>query len=158
MNTNDPPHSTFSTNQKRWIIFVTALAGLFSPLSSFIFYPAINAMSQSLDVSVGMVNLAITTYMAVSGVAPALIGTAADNLGRRPIYVLALTIYFVANIGLALQNSFAALLVLRMLQSAGSSGMTKRPGCTPCLSTCQANSQRHHLSRLWSHFGYHNPG
>lgn len=60
--------------------------------------------------------------MVVSGVVPSLIGTAADTLGRRLIYVLALTIYLVANIGLAAQRSFPALLVLRMLQSAGSSG------------------------------------
>lgn len=60
--------------------------------------------------------------MVVSGVVPSLIGTAADTLGRRPIYVPALTIYLVANIGLAAQRSFPALLVLRMLQSAGSSG------------------------------------
>lgn len=60
--------------------------------------------------------------MVVSGVVPSLIGTAADTLGRQPIYALALTIYLVANIGLAAQRSFPALLVLRMLQSAGSSG------------------------------------
>lgn len=60
--------------------------------------------------------------MIVSGIIPSLIGNAADTLGRRPIYILALAIYLAANIGLALQRSFPALLVLRMLQSAGSSG------------------------------------
>lgn len=125
-DTNEPMFSTFSIWQKRWIIFLTASAGLFSPMSSFIFYPAVNSISESLEVTVGMVNLAITTYMVVSGIAPTLIGNAADHLGRRPIYILALSIYLVANIGLALQNSFPALLVLRMLQSAGSSGMFPR--------------------------------
>ena len=95
---------------------------LASPMSSFIFYPAINSIAHSLDVTVGLVNLAITTYMVVSGVTPALLGNAADKIGRRPVYLLALGLYFVANIGLALQSDFAALLVLRMLQSAGSSG------------------------------------
>ena len=33
-----------------------------------------------------------------------------------------LTLYFFANVGIGLQDSFAALLVLRMLQSAGISG------------------------------------
>lgn len=36
--------------------------------------------------------------------------------------VIAFTIYLGANIGLALQRNYAALLVLRMLQSGGSSG------------------------------------
>ena len=34
-----------------------------------------------------------------------------------------LFIYVVANVGLALQSSFAALFVLRMIQAAGISGM-----------------------------------
>ncbi|KAI8628877.1 major facilitator superfamily transporter [Xylariaceae sp. FL1651] len=116
------PFSIFTPLQKRWIIFLSALAGVFSPLSSFIFYPAITPIASSLRVSVGLVNLAITTYMIVSGVTPAILGNAADKVGRRPIYILALSIYFIANIGLAVQNSYPALLVLRMVQSAGSSG------------------------------------
>ncbi|KAL1878119.1 hypothetical protein VTK73DRAFT_7999 [Phialemonium thermophilum] len=95
---------------------------MFSPMSSFIFYPAISSMADGLGVTTGLVNLAVTTYMIVSGVVPSLLGNAADKLGRRPVYITALLIYFVANVGLALQNSFPALLVLRMLQSAGSSG------------------------------------
>lgn len=116
------PFTVFSLGQKRWIIFLAALAGMFSPMSSFIFYPAITSIAKGLRVTIELVNLAITTYMIVSGIVPALLGTAADKYGRRPVYILALSIYLVSNIGLALQSSFPALLVLRMLQSAGSSG------------------------------------
>lgn len=49
------------------------------------------------------------------------IGDFADKAGRRPAYVVCFTIYVAANIGLALQNNYAALFVLRCLQSAGSS-------------------------------------
>lgn len=49
------------------------------------------------------------------------IGDFADKAGRRPAYILCFTIYVAANIGLALQNDYAALFVLRCLQSAGSS-------------------------------------
>lgn len=120
--THDHPFTVYTVWEKRWIVFLSAFAGMFSPMSSFIFYPAITAISDGLNVSVGLINLAITTYMVVSGVAPALLGNAADTLGRRPIYILALGTYLGANIGLALQNSYPALLALRMLQSAGSSG------------------------------------
>ncbi|KAI1081029.1 major facilitator superfamily transporter [Whalleya microplaca] len=116
------PYSTFTVWQKRWIVFLIAVVGMFSPMSSFIFYPAITSIANSLDTTVGLVNLAITMYMIVSGITPAILGNAADKLGRRPIYLLALSIYLVGNIGLALQSSFAALLVLRMVQGAGSSG------------------------------------
>lgn len=122
---NDPatlPFSTFTAWEKRWILFLGAFAAMFSPMSSFIFYPAITSMAEGLGVTTGLINLAVTTYMIVSGIVPSLLGNAADKLGRRPVYIVALSIYFVANVGLALQNSFPALLVLRMVQSAGSSG------------------------------------
>lgn len=120
--TNLEPFSVFTPLQKRWILFLTGFAGAFSPLSSFIFYPAIVPIASSLGVTVGLLNLAITTYMVVSGVVPAILGNAADKIGRRPAYIVALCIYFTANIGLAMQNSYPALLVLRMVQSAGVSG------------------------------------
>jgi multidrug resistance protein len=45
-----------------------------------------------------------------------------DRFGRRPAYFLSFTLMIGANIGLALQTNYAALLVLRCLQSCGSSG------------------------------------
>lgn len=114
--------STFSLWQKRWIIFLAAFSSMFSPMSSFIFYPAITSIADGLGVTVDLVNLAVTTYMIASGIVPAILGNAADKFGRRPIYLLALSTYFAANLGLSLQNTYAGLLVLRMLQSAGSSG------------------------------------
>ncbi|KJK75173.1 hypothetical protein H634G_09519 [Metarhizium anisopliae BRIP 53293] len=113
-------YSTFSSRQKAWIVVLVALAGTFSPMSSFVFYPAIDAISKDLHVTVGLVT--VTTYMIVSGIVPTLMGSAADSFGRRPIYALALSVYLVANLGLALQDTYVGLLFLRMLQSAGSSG------------------------------------
>ena len=51
-----------------------------------------------------------------------LVGGMADQLGCRPVYLVIFTIYDVANIGLALQRSYLASLVLRTVRSAGSSG------------------------------------
>ena len=45
-----------------------------------------------------------------------------DKAGRRPAYCICFVIYIIANLALALQNNYVALLILRMLQSAGSSG------------------------------------
>lgn len=49
------------------------------------------------------------------------IGDLADKAGRRPAYTVCFVIYLGANIGLALQDNYAALFVLRCMQSAGSS-------------------------------------
>ena len=117
-----PPYSAFSKRQKRCIVFLIALAAVCSPLSSFIYYPATDALARDPGVTVEKVNLGITTYMAVSGITPAIVGDLADQIGRRPVYLFTLGIYLAANVGLALQSNYTALLVLRAMQSAGSSG------------------------------------
>ncbi|CAM1506380.1 Fc.00g060210.m01.CDS01 [Cosmosporella sp. VM-42] len=83
-NSTASDFSSFNAWQKRWIVFIAAFAGMFSPMSSFIFYPAITSIASSLHVGVNLVNLAITTYMVVSGVVPALLGNAADKPNVAP--------------------------------------------------------------------------
>lgn len=126
-------YSTFSRSQKRCVIFLVAFAASFSTLSSFIYFPAITPLANSLHTTLGKINLSVTSYMIVSAVIPSIVGNAADTCGRRPLFLLTLAIYFVANIGLAVQNSFPALLTLRMLQSAGISG---KHSDLKCCQTC----------------------
>lgn len=90
---------------------------------SFIYYPAVSPLADSLHTSVALINLTITSYLIVSGVVPSIVGDLADRTGRRPLYIVTFAIYFAANIALALQDLYPALFVLRMLQSAGSSGL-----------------------------------
>ena len=65
--------------------------------------------------------------MAVATVAPTLVGDTADVLGRRPVYVIALSLYIGANIAIVLSDSYAALLGLRVLQALAISGMLSVP-------------------------------
>lgn len=64
----------------------------------------------------------LTVQQIFQGLGPMIIAGFSDRAGRRPAYILCFVIYIAANLGLGLQNSFPALLVLRMVQSAGSSG------------------------------------
>lgn len=116
------PYSKFSKFEKRLIVALITFAATFSPLSSFIFFPAIEALSSSLNVSVGKINLTVTSYMIMAGIAPAIIGDMADMTGRRIVYLLTISIYCLSNIGLALQSNWTALFILRMVQSAGGAG------------------------------------
>lgn len=117
------PYSTFSKSSKRWIVFFIALAGFFSPLSAKIYFPSLNYLAHDLNVSLELINLTITAYLVCQGIVPAIVGDMADTAGRRPVYIVAFIVYLAANIGLALQNSYPALLILRILQSSGSSGL-----------------------------------
>lgn len=115
-------YSVFTPTQKKLIVFTASLAGFFSPLSGSIYYPALNTIAEDLGITATKVNLTVTTYMIVQGLAPMLTAGFSDGAGRRPAYIACFVIYLAANLGLALQNNYAALLVLRCLQSGGSSG------------------------------------
>ncbi|KAJ5297490.1 hypothetical protein PENANT_c005G11384 [Penicillium antarcticum] len=114
--------SAFSKRQKLFIVTMVSLASFFSPLSGQIYYPVMPTLVKNYQLTPALINLTITTYMILQGLAPAFMGTFADTGGRRPAYIIAFVVYTAANIGLALQDSFAALMVLRCIQSAGSSG------------------------------------
>ncbi|KAJ5910691.1 hypothetical protein N7504_005334, partial [Penicillium tannophilum] len=119
---SDAPYSVLPAGEKTLVIIAGSFAALISPLSSSIYLPAMTSIAQEMNVSVSLINLTITTYLIFQGLAPSFIGSFSDSQGRRPAYLIAFVIYLGANIGLALQNNYAALLVLRCLQSSGSSG------------------------------------
>ncbi|KAF2656836.1 MFS general substrate transporter [Lophiostoma macrostomum CBS 122681] len=116
------PYSVFSHNEKRLIIICCGLSMFFSPVSGQIYFPSLPAIAADLNVSMSLVNLTITSYLILQGIAPAFVGGFSDSSGRRPAYFICFVVYCGANLGLALQNDYATLIVLRCLQSAGSSG------------------------------------
>lgn len=141
------PYSIFTKAEKRCIVAMVSYAAWFSTLTSFIYYPAIHQLSQIFAVSIDKINLTITSYMAVATVAPTLVGDAADVLGRRPVYMIALSLYMGANIAIVLTSSYPALLGLRVLQALAISGML----CVP-LPAFSANFPRHLLSCIRSNY------
>jgi multidrug resistance protein len=135
---DEKPYSIFTHNEKRIIVICAGLCQFFSPISGQIYFPSLDAIAADLQVSSTLVNLTITAYLVslppfrdiqlltsheiMQGLAPAFVGGFSDTSGRRPTYLACFVIYMAANIALALQNNYYALLILRMVQSAGGSG------------------------------------
>ncbi|KAJ4390873.1 hypothetical protein N0V93_004472 [Gnomoniopsis smithogilvyi] len=117
----EAPYSSFSLFEKRMIVLAASLSAFFSPLTAQIYFPALNVVAEAFDVSISKINLTVTTYMIFQGITPMFIGGFADTAGRRPAYVICFVVYIAANIGVALCQNYAELLVLRCIQSAGSS-------------------------------------
>ncbi|GAB7353452.1 hypothetical protein MBLNU459_g3915t2 [Dothideomycetes sp. NU459] len=115
------PHSVFPRRRRNFIVFMAALCAFISPLSGNIYFPALNPLSTDLHVEQSLINLSLTTYLIFQGLAPTFIGDLADNTGRRPAYIIGFSIYIGACIGLALQTSYPALLILRAIQAVGAS-------------------------------------
>ncbi|EFQ30678.1 major facilitator superfamily transporter [Colletotrichum graminicola M1.001] len=116
----ESPYHVFSRRQKWFVILIIGAAGLFSGLSSNIYFPALDTISQDLKVSHEMVALTITSYLVIQGISPLIWGSISDTLGRRPIYMASFAVYIFSNIGLSISPNFAVLLLFRGLQAAGS--------------------------------------
>ncbi|KAJ9156056.1 putative MFS transporter [Pleurostoma richardsiae] len=116
-----PVHSVFSSQTKMFLVLMTVFATLFSPFSSFIYLPSITPIAESYHRSLSDLNFTVTVYQIMQAIAPLFFGDLSDKIGRRPVYMITFAVYLGANIGLALQNNYAALMVLRALQSTGSS-------------------------------------
>ncbi|CZT01192.1 hypothetical protein WAI453_009579 [Rhynchosporium graminicola] len=120
---SEDDYSIFTPGQKLAIVLVVSVAAFISPASAYIYLPAMGQIGKELGVSSTAMNWSITTYIICQGIAPSLMSSVTETLGRRPVYLLCLVIYIGANVGLALQSNFVALLILRAVQSSGSSSM-----------------------------------
>ncbi|KAH6633844.1 major facilitator superfamily domain-containing protein [Chaetomium sp. MPI-SDFR-AT-0129] len=97
----DPPYHVFTTRKKWQIVYIVSLAGLFSPLSSNIYFPALGDIAK--------------------GLAPSFWGPLSDTRGRRITFIGTFAVYLVANIALAFSDDeFEILMAFRAVQAAGS--------------------------------------
>ncbi|KAH7035814.1 major facilitator superfamily domain-containing protein [Microdochium trichocladiopsis] len=117
-----PAYTVFPPSMIWWIVAMNFLAAFMSPMTANVYFTAIPVLSRDLGVTISQINLTVTTYTIFQGLAPMFFGNFGDAAGRRPAFIVAFTIFLGANIGLALQRDYVALLVLRMLQSTGASG------------------------------------
>ena len=62
-NEVSPPFSIFSRWEKTIYVYTASLAGFASPVSSSIYYPALNLLARDLHTSLSNINLTITTYL-----------------------------------------------------------------------------------------------
>ena len=118
------PYTVFTPATRRFIEVLIATATLTSPITATIYLPLLPLLQRHFHTSAQAINLTITLYLVFQAIAPLFISGFSDHLGRRPIYLGTLALYTVASIGLAINTSnYAVLLVLRALQSLGASAL-----------------------------------
>ena len=127
---NPPPsseevYSIFTTPiARRTITLLLGTATLTSPLTATVYLPLLPLLSTHFKVSAQSINLTITIYIIFQALSPLILSASSDTLGRRPLYLATFSVYTLASLGLALnRTSYAGLLVLRALQSLGSSAV-----------------------------------
>ncbi|KAM0327182.1 hypothetical protein ACHAQA_006314 [Verticillium albo-atrum] len=126
ISTSDQPYTLLTPVQRTPIALLVGLATMFSPLTANIYLPCLPLLQSAFDSSLQLLNLTITAYVIVQGIAPSVFAQLSEKLGRRPVYLITFTLFVAASAALAgmPQERYAALLALRMVQSAGSSVST----------------------------------
>ncbi|KAL4952227.1 major facilitator superfamily domain-containing protein [Aspergillus filifer] len=113
--------SSFSQRRKTFIVLIVGIATITCPLTATVYFPLLPTLQEQYDASSQAVNMALTMYIIFQALSPALFGPLSDAAGRRPIYLLTLAIYALANLGMALnKHNYGVLLMLRSFQSLGS--------------------------------------
>ena len=116
-------YTAWSVRDRRLLVVLLGYLALASSLTANIYFPLIELLAARYDVSVQDINLTVTVYIVVQGVAPSLWSPLSDSWGRRPVYLVTFAIFTLASLGLSIvDRNYPALLVFRALQSIGASG------------------------------------
>ncbi|KAI4630945.1 hypothetical protein J4E83_002471 [Alternaria metachromatica] len=119
-----PSFTIFTSRQRTYFTYLLGYLTLASSLTATIYLPLIESLSRQYNASIFAIDLTITLYLVFQAISPAFFGPLSDSLGRRPVFLMTFAIYLAASLGLAFnKKSYAALLVLRSLQSIGGSAV-----------------------------------
>lgn len=111
--------SRFGPKSKVALVVQCAFTGFFSSIAAAIYYPVLTVIEQKFNVSEELANVTVVVYFIFQGISPIIMGGFADSLGKRPVILFSVGVYFAACVGLACSKTYGQILGLRYLQAAG---------------------------------------
>jgi len=112
LNRATPPH----------IATLVVIAGL-SALNMNLILPSLPGIANHYQADYTLVQLAVSGYLAVTGLLQLIIGPMSDRYGRRPVMIASLTIFLIATALAPFAPTIETFLAIRMLQAGVVSGM-----------------------------------
>ena len=107
-----PPH----------IITLVLIAGL-GAMNMSAFLPSLPAMTEHFQTDYGVMQLAVSLYLAATAVLQLIIGPISDRYGRRSVLLWCFVAFVLTTIGCLLAPTIEIFLVFRMLQAIVASGI-----------------------------------
>jgi DHA1 family bicyclomycin/chloramphenicol resistance-like MFS transporter len=113
-------------NQKylgeKGLIALIAFLSAFVPLSTDLYLPALPGMAKFFGVSTDLANLTLILFFVFFAAGTLFWGPQSDRYGRRPVLLIALSIYSAAGFLCASSADIYQLILFRVLQALGGSG------------------------------------
>lgn len=58
-----PPYTIWGRGARVWIVFLVSISALISPFGATTFFPALDILTDVLDITPTQLNISVTTYM-----------------------------------------------------------------------------------------------
>lgn len=114
------PYTAFPPWRRNLYLAIVTCGGLLGPLSGAIYLPLLPLLAGVFDTSHTVINISVSLFMLTFAIGPLLWASFADYGGRKPLYLLSLCIYVIANILIAATPAnIGGLMILRILQAFG---------------------------------------
>jgi MFS transporter, DHA1 family, multidrug resistance protein len=107
---------------ERGLIALIAFLSAFVPLSTDLYLPALPGMAKFFGVSTDLANLTLILFFVFFAAGTLFWGPQSDRFGRRPVLLIALSIYSAASFLCASSADIYQLILFRILQALGGSG------------------------------------
>ncbi len=101
-----------------FLVFVASLAAI-GPLGIDTYLPTLDRIAVDFDISMATANLTISTFMMGMALGQFFGGPLSDQLGRKKIGLIGLSVFSVASLLIALAVTIEQMLVLRLVQAIG---------------------------------------
>ncbi|RCK59568.1 MFS antiporter QDR2 [Candida viswanathii] len=137
-----PPWTILTTSEKVTLVVLISCSGIWSTLSTSIYFPALPELSHDFDVSLAITNISVVAYLIFQGITPTFVATVADTYGRRPCVIYCLVGYCAVNIAISRVDVYWLLAVLRCVQAATISPIIAVSAGTVSDITTKANRGR----------------
>jgi MFS family permease len=105
------------------LLLTLGLGVFLGALDLSVLAPALPALGREFDAANGDLSWVFTLYLLMTVVSIAVMSTLADRYGRKPIYILCITIFLAGSALAIVAQDYTAFLIARAIQALGAGGI-----------------------------------